>query len=119
VAISRGPRSRFGRRTAGEGIRPRRLTARPGAPCGHRAGRRTTTGPARRRIERLRREVDGLRRELKGFRKVVLAPGESRKVVFTLRPRDLAFVGLDNRWVTEPGRFRLSVGGLTRDFTYR
>jgi beta-glucosidase len=58
-------------------------------------------------------------RELKSFRKVTLAPGESRKVVFTLRPPDLAFVGLDNRWVTEPGRFRLSVDGLTRDFSYR
>lgn len=58
-------------------------------------------------------------RELKGFRKVELAAGESRKVVFTLRPRDLAFVGLDNRWVSEPGRFRVSVGGLAREFTCR
>lgn len=58
-------------------------------------------------------------RELKGFRKVALAPGESRRVAFTLRPRDLAFVGRDNRWVTEPGRFRVSVGGLAREFTYR
>jgi len=58
-------------------------------------------------------------RELKGFQKIELAPGGSRKVTFKLRPQDLAFVGLDNRWVTEPGRFRVAVGGLSREFTYR
>jgi beta-glucosidase len=58
-------------------------------------------------------------RELKGFQKVELAPGASRQVTFTLRPKDLAFVGLDNRWVSEPGRFRVAVGKLTREFTYR
>ena len=58
-------------------------------------------------------------RELKGFQKIALTPGASRKVTFKLRPQDLAFVGLDNRWVTEPGRFRVAVGGLAKEFTYR
>jgi beta-glucosidase len=44
-------------------------------------------------------------RELKGFRKIALAPGQSEVVRFTLRPSDLAFIGRDGRWVTEPGAF--------------
>ena len=44
-------------------------------------------------------------RELKAFRKIALAPGQSQVVRFTLRPSDLAFIGRDGRWVTEPGAF--------------
>jgi beta-glucosidase len=44
-------------------------------------------------------------RELKAFRKIALAPGQSEVVRFTLRPSDLAFIGRDGRWVTEPGTF--------------
>jgi beta-glucosidase len=58
-------------------------------------------------------------RELKGFQKVELTPGASRKLTFTLRPKDLAFVGVDLRWVTEPGRFRVAVGGLGEEFTHQ
>ena len=46
-------------------------------------------------------------RELRGFEKVSLAPGQRRTVTFTLRRGDLSFVGVDNRPVTEPGRFDL------------
>lgn len=42
-------------------------------------------------------------RELKAFRKVALAPGQSEKVVFTLRAADLAFYGRDARSRNEPG----------------
>lgn len=58
-------------------------------------------------------------KELKGFQKIELAAGERRTVTFRLRPEDLSFVGADNRRVTEPGRFRLSVGGLSKEFTVR
>jgi beta-glucosidase len=44
-------------------------------------------------------------RELKAFRKLVLAPGQSEVVRFTLTSADLAFYGLDNRPVVEPGTF--------------
>jgi beta-glucosidase len=44
-------------------------------------------------------------RELKAFRKVALAPGQSEVVQFTLRASDLAFYGLDDRLVVEPGSF--------------
>ena len=44
-------------------------------------------------------------RELKAFRKIALAPGQSEIVRFTLRPSDLAFIGPNGRWITEPGTF--------------
>ena len=44
-------------------------------------------------------------RELKAFRKIALAPGESKLVRFTLSAADLAFYGLQDRPVVEPGTF--------------
>ena len=44
-------------------------------------------------------------RELKAFRKVALAPGQSQLVRFTLTAGDLAFYGLQDRPVAEPGTF--------------
>jgi len=45
--------------------------------------------------------------ELKGFEKVMLQPGESRTVSFTLEPEDLAFTRGDMSHGWEPGEFRL------------
>lgn len=50
-------------------------------------------------------------RELKGFTKISLAPGESKKVSFVLRPKDLAFYKRDMTFGTEPGTFKIFVGG--------
>ncbi len=50
-------------------------------------------------------------RELKGFERVELAPGEKRRVEFTLTPDDLAFVGPELKRIVEPGKFQLWVGG--------
>lgn len=44
-------------------------------------------------------------RQLKAFRHVELAPGASERVSFTLTRADLTFVGLDQKWIAEPGRF--------------
>ncbi|MFQ5447597.1 MAG: glycoside hydrolase family 3 N-terminal domain-containing protein [Saprospiraceae bacterium] len=57
-------------------------------------------------------------KRLRAFDKVSLQPGESKTVTFTIAPRDLAFVGIGNKWVTEPGDFEVSVGGLKAGFTY-
>jgi beta-glucosidase len=57
-------------------------------------------------------------KRLRAFDKVSLKPGESKIVTFTITPRDLAFVGIDNKWVTEPGDFEVLVGGLKAGFTY-
>lgn len=50
-------------------------------------------------------------RELKGFEKVRLAPGERRRVGFSLTAADLAFHGRTGRLVTEPGQFHAWIGG--------
>jgi beta-glucosidase len=44
-------------------------------------------------------------RELKAFKKVALAPGQSQVVRFTLTAGHLAFYGLQDRPVAEPGTF--------------
>ncbi|HVS30614.1 MAG TPA: beta-glucosidase BglX [Thermoanaerobaculia bacterium] len=49
-------------------------------------------------------------RELKGFRRVTLAPGESRRVEFTVAREELRFWG-DRGWIFEPGAFNVWVGG--------
>jgi len=50
-------------------------------------------------------------RALAGFRRVSLAPGESGTVEFTLGPEHLGLYDRAMRWVVEPGRFRVFVGG--------
>lgn len=52
---------------------------------------------------------------LKGFKRVTLEPGESRRMVFTLRPKDLAAVSEDGRRVITEGRYTLFVGGSQPD----
>ena len=48
-------------------------------------------------------------RELKAFQKVLLQPGESVDVVFTLDRHALAFTGSDGVSLAEPGNFDLWV----------
>ncbi len=50
-------------------------------------------------------------RELKGFSRVKLAPDESRDVRFSLGSRELEFVRRDMKYVVEPGKFQVFVGG--------
>ncbi|MEL6140143.1 MAG: glycoside hydrolase family 3 N-terminal domain-containing protein [Bacteroidota bacterium] len=57
-------------------------------------------------------------KKLRKFTKVDLAAGASETVSFTITPEDLAFIGRDNKPVTEPGAFTLMVGDLTIGFTY-
>lgn len=53
-------------------------------------------------------------RELKGIVRVALEPGERREVTFKLTTEDLGFYGSDEKLVTEPGKFKLFVGGDSR-----
>jgi beta-glucosidase len=50
-------------------------------------------------------------RALAGFRRVSLKPGEARTVEFSLTPTQLGFYNRDMKFVVEPGKFRLFVGG--------
>lgn len=54
-------------------------------------------------------------KELKGFQKIMLQPGESKTVTFTLTEKDLSFYRRDMTFGTEPGKFHVFVGGNSRD----
>lgn len=56
---------------------------------------------------------------LRSFEKVNLKPGESQTVRFKLNAKDLAFVGIDNKWIVEPGDFEVHVGGMTKTFVVK
>ena len=46
-------------------------------------------------------------RELKGFQKILLQPGESREVTFTLSPHELGFYDSDGHWIVQPGEYQV------------
>ena len=46
-------------------------------------------------------------RELKGFQKIVLQPGETRDVTFTLPSNKLGFYDADGHWVVQPGEYQV------------
>jgi len=54
-------------------------------------------------------------KELKGFKKIALKTGESKVVTFTIKPDMLAFHRADMTYGTEPGDFKLFIGGNSRD----
>jgi len=54
-------------------------------------------------------------KELKGFNRIELKAGESKVVEFLLTPSQLAFYRQDMSFGTEPGDFKLFVGGNSRD----
>lgn len=61
-------------------------------------------------------------RDLRRFERVTLAPGESRRLKFTLPVSELAFIGADLKPRVEPGAFTLGIGSsslapLTAKFT--
>jgi beta-glucosidase len=68
---------------------------------GKRAGEEVAQLYIRDRVASVTRPI----RELRGFQKFSLQPGESKDVRFRLSRKDLEFVGLDNRWIAEPGDF--------------
>jgi len=60
-------------------------------------------------------------RELKGFKKVLLQPGESRNVSFTISEKELGYYDAKGNWLVEPGKFQLwiardSAAGESVDF---
>jgi beta-glucosidase len=46
-------------------------------------------------------------RELKGFQKILLQPGETRDVTFTLSPHQLGFYDADGHWIVQPGEYQV------------
>ncbi len=54
-------------------------------------------------------------KELKGFEKVMLNPGEKKKVEFTLTPEHLSFLDQNLNRIVEPGMFNVMVGSSSKD----
>jgi beta-glucosidase len=54
-------------------------------------------------------------KELKNFQKIMLQPGESKEILFTLTINDLSFYRRDMSFGAEPGKFIVFVGGNSRD----
>jgi beta-glucosidase len=54
-------------------------------------------------------------KELKGFQKIVLKSGETKNVSFTITANDLKFYNYDLKFVSEPGDFKIFIGGNSRD----
>ena len=75
------------------------------------SGSRTATEVVQLYVRDLVGSVTRPVRELKGFDRVTLAPGESLRVQFQLSADDLAFYGRDMQRGTEPGDFRVWIGG--------
>ncbi len=57
-------------------------------------------------------------KRLRAFKKVLIGPGETQKITFTITPRDLAFVGIDHKWITEPGKFHILIEDLKAEFSF-
>ena len=53
---------------------------------------------------------------LKRFKKVLLEPGQDKVVTFSLNKDDLAFIGMENKPVVEPGEFMVRIAGLEQKF---
>lgn len=54
-------------------------------------------------------------KELKGFERITLAPGQKRRVEFTLAPEHLGFYNGEMRFTVEPGAFKIMVGTNSAD----
>ncbi|MEX2682431.1 MAG: glycoside hydrolase family 3 C-terminal domain-containing protein [Candidatus Sigynarchaeota archaeon] len=55
-------------------------------------------------------------KELKGFKRVELAPGQVKRVMFTITRHDLSFYDdARHAWIAEDGEFKILVGASSRD----
>lgn len=66
----------------------------------------------------IRDEVSSVTRpikELRGFKRISLNPGETKTVEFEMGPDELKFLNRDMHWVVEPGKFRLMLGGSSKE----
>jgi len=52
-------------------------------------------------------------KELKGFKRVMLNPGEERRIDFMLNPLDFEFYN-GKEWVIEPGKFEVWIGNSSK-----
>lgn len=53
--------------------------------------------------------------QLRGFERIMLEPGEKKKVLFILKPDDIALLNKDMKKVVEPGTFEIQIGSSSED----
>ncbi|GBE28098.1 periplasmic beta-glucosidase precursor [bacterium BMS3Bbin03] len=83
------------------------------------AGRRAGKEVVQLYLSDLVASVTPSEKRLKRFKKIALAPGESKRVSFTLNKSDFVFFGRDNMPTVEPGVFKVSVSGRSKEFTLK
>jgi beta-glucosidase len=49
--------------------------------------------------------------QLVGFKRVHLEPGEQQELSFVVAPEQFSLIDAQGKRTTEPGRFRIAVGG--------
>jgi beta-glucosidase len=57
--------------------------------------------------------------QLRGFARVSLAPGETKRVQFELKPEHLMLYDREGKWSIEPGQFTVSLGASSEDLRLR
>ncbi len=57
-------------------------------------------------------------KRLRGFDKIDLKVGETKTVIFKIKPEDIAYVNPDNKWVTEIGEFSIQLADKKIKFNY-
>lgn len=62
------------------------------------------------------RSVSPQVKQLKRFKGVLLQPNESKTVQFRLNKTDISFHNRENKFVAEPGEFKIAVGNLSETF---
>jgi beta-glucosidase len=58
-------------------------------------------------------------KKLKRFTKIDLDPLEKRTVEFIIGIDDLKFYGKENKWITEEGKFSITISNLSKDFNFK
>jgi beta-glucosidase len=58
-------------------------------------------------------------KRIKRFAKIYLEAGQSRTLIFRLRPDDLSFIGADNKPIVETGEFEVNIAGLKDNFEFK
>ncbi len=104
-----------------DGLKVAKPTVKPGEPVEvSMTVRNSGTRPGAEVVQLYLRDVEASverpEKELKGFRRVMLQPGETQALTFTLDKAAMSF--FDPRkgdWVAEPGAFEVLIGASSRD----
>ena len=54
---------------------------------------------------------------MRDFSKVVIKACETKTIIFDLPVDNLAFVNLNNDYIVEPGKFKLTIDKLSKEIT--